>query len=53
MKMTRGDRNKDGFIDAEERAILQESMQTRPGEVIGRKNAANRPLRPALLSEPR
>ena len=53
MMMTRGDQNKDGFIDATERAVLQQTMETRPDEVIGRKNAANRPLRPALLAAPR
>lgn len=53
MMMTRGDKNKDGFIDAKERARLQESMQTKPGEFIGRKNAANRPPRPPVLAEPK
>jgi hypothetical protein len=53
MMMARGDENKDGFIDAKERARLQESMQTKPGEVIGRKNAANRPPRPPVLAEPK
>ncbi len=47
--MTKGDQNKDGFIDAEERKTLQASMQGKPGEVIGRKNAANRPVRPPVL----
>lgn len=52
MMMTNGDKNKDGFIDAEERKGLQASMKTKPGEVIGRKKAADRPLRPAILAEP-
>ena len=51
MMMTNGDKNKDGFIDAEERKGLQASMKTKPGEVIGRKKAADRPLRPAVLGE--
>ncbi|MEL6107411.1 MAG: sigma-70 family RNA polymerase sigma factor, partial [Planctomycetota bacterium] len=46
MMMANGDKNKDGFIDAEEREKLQESVQAKPGEVIGRKNAADRPVRP-------
>ncbi|MEM7477848.1 MAG: PQQ-binding-like beta-propeller repeat protein [Planctomycetota bacterium] len=47
--MANGDKNKDGFIDAEERENMQASMQGKPGEVIGRKNAASRPMRPQVL----
>lgn len=49
MMMARGDKNKDGFIDAEEREALQTAMETKPGEVIGRKNAGDRPKRPPVL----
>ena len=49
MMMARGDKNKDGFIDAEERVALQTAMETKPGEVIGRKNAGDRPKRPPVL----
>ncbi|HBE68025.1 MAG TPA: serine/threonine protein kinase [Planctomycetaceae bacterium] len=49
--MAKGDKNKDGYIDAEEREKMQESMQGKPGEIIGRKNAANRPVRPAVVAE--
>lgn len=51
MMMANGDKNKDGIIDAEERNGLQASVKTRPSEVIGRKKAADRPLRPAILAE--
>lgn len=36
MMMKNGDKNKDGFIDAEERKTLQAEMKGKPGEVIGR-----------------
>lgn len=52
MMMSNGDKNKDGFIDAEERVALQASTTTIPGEVIGRKNASNRPVRPTVLPPP-
>ena len=52
MMMARGDKNKDGFIDAEERVALQASTTTKPGEVIGRKNVGNRPVRPYVLPIP-
>lgn len=52
MMMKNGDKNKDGFIDAEERKGLQAAVKPKPGEVIGRKNADERPLRPELLAEP-
>ncbi|XZE55962.1 PQQ-binding-like beta-propeller repeat protein [Planctomycetaceae bacterium SH139] len=52
MMMVRGDKNKDGFIDAEEREELQTAMKTKPGEVIGRKKAADRPERPPVLEPP-
>ena len=49
MMMVNGDKNRDGFIDAAERKSLQASMPGKPGEVVGRKNAGNRPIRPAVL----
>ncbi|MEM6692453.1 MAG: hypothetical protein AAF664_23680, partial [Planctomycetota bacterium] len=49
--MAKGDKNKNGFIDAEEREKMQDSMQGKPGEIIGRKNAANRPLRPPVFAQ--
>lgn len=49
MMMKNGDKNKDGFIDAAEREELQASMKGKPGEVIGRKNAGSRPVRPPVL----
>ncbi|MEM7559309.1 MAG: hypothetical protein AAF394_09305, partial [Planctomycetota bacterium] len=51
MMMANGDKNKDGFIDAEEREQMQESMRGMPGEIIGRKNAASRPMRPPVWKE--
>jgi hypothetical protein len=53
MMMARGDKNKDGFIDADEREGLQAAMKTKPGEVIGRKRAADRPNRPPVLDPSR
>ncbi len=52
MMMARGDKNKDGFIDTEELAELQAATTTKPGEVIGRKNASNRAVRPHVLPAP-
>ncbi|XZE56365.1 PQQ-binding-like beta-propeller repeat protein [Planctomycetaceae bacterium SH139] len=49
MMMKNGDKNKDGFIDAEERKTLQAEMKGKPDEVVGRKNAGNRPVRPPVL----
>ena len=49
MMMKNGDKNKDGFIDAAERKTLQAEMKGKPGEVIGRKNAGNRPVRPPVF----
>ncbi|MEM1070267.1 MAG: PQQ-binding-like beta-propeller repeat protein [Planctomycetota bacterium] len=51
MMMTNGDKNKDGYIDAEERELMQSEMKGKPGEIVGRKNAASRPKRPAVLDE--
>ncbi|MEM9366837.1 MAG: PQQ-binding-like beta-propeller repeat protein [Planctomycetota bacterium] len=50
MMMAKGDQDQDGFIDAEERESLQASMKGKPGEVIGRKDAGVRPLRPAIVA---
>ena len=47
--MKNGDKKKDDFIDAAEREELQASMKGTPGEVIGRKNAGDRPIRPPVL----
>lgn len=47
--MKNGDRNKDGFIDAEEREQMQANTRFKEGEVVGRQNPADRPERPALL----
>lgn len=46
MMMFRGDKNKDGFIDDEERIALQGDVKLDPNEVAGRVGAANRPPRP-------
>ncbi|MEM9355725.1 MAG: PQQ-binding-like beta-propeller repeat protein [Pseudomonadota bacterium] len=51
LMMSNGDKNRDGFIDGEERESLQSAMQRRPGEVIGRKDAGERPVRPTTLTK--
>ena len=48
MMFLRGDTNRDDMIDEAERRVLQGEVKLDASKTVGRKNAAQRPVRPAM-----